>query len=296
MEESYESGLLSLVIIAILILLVIGVVVWMVMSRRTISGPVTPIPLAPLQPVTNTSNVPTLPANVQVVDVTPWKCKKNREDSCGDDDSCSEASREHSSASSSGHSSVSSQEDHSDRIENSACHIEVYDHALKRKNTIPAPSEATISLAHCSGQLYAATGSSIHMLRQENWELVGQLEEEETISSIYEERGKLRVRTDRGQYTLTVSRSSTKMSPYETRSNLTFLGETVHLSEDGTLHVGRTDKQNVESFCLNDGALVYVQSNKLHMLRDNGMTSSKLSVDVRASCMSDKHIYLLAHI
>lgn len=304
MEESVEGSILPVIMIAIFLLIIIGIVVWVVLSRRVVGPPVTPIPLAPVTPSNaNSGNVASPPASVPIVRVSSSRCKDKKCDSSST--SSEESSRGHSSK----HSTESSSEHYRSDSEadtlsshsgsyNGSC-IRVYERNMSWKEDIDVPERNIISIAHSGRDLYAATHSGIYIRNEGDWNYLGSVEE--PITELLDHSGELIVRTEYSDYVLTESGGKTKMSRCKTKQK-TYRGENVRLV-DGTLIEGRlTLARDVDCFHISRGeTLLYAMKNRLYRTGDgtknkqyrSELVCNKTECEVRALCACDKYIYAL---
>jgi hypothetical protein len=158
---------------------------------------------------------------------------------------------------------------------------------------LDVPEEDMISISHCSGELYSCTDSRIYVREDEEWNLIGSVEE--TIIELIDDEGRLRVRTDSGDYFLARSNDGAKMSQCHSKRRL-HGGEDIYLDEDKLYVGGKSLSQDVTCFYTNGyDLLTYVKAGRLYIDNNGHRSSKKIECKPTSACASDRHIYLLVN-
>lgn len=174
-----ESTLLPVIMAAIFLMIIIGIVVWVLMTKTVVSPAVIPIPLAPLRGRgidVPPSGVPNPPSSVPQVTVSGTV------------------------------SSVDTNEE--------ARHILVFDHRLKEIDSMVLPEDDIVYLAFHSDELYCSSNRSIYVYSEE-WELVGSVPNQDIVD-LFSYGRHLIVRTHSEDYQLDRSRDQVRMITCDT--------------------------------------------------------------------------------
>ncbi|CAH6421216.1 Hypothetical protein POVR2_LOCUS309, partial [uncultured virus] len=171
----------------------------------------------------------------------------------------------------------------------------VLDDDLEQVDTLDLPTADIASLAHSGGELYAASKSQIYVLSNNQWSLIGSVEE--SIEELHAKDDSLRVVTDSAHYILKVAGGSGKMSQCNKKAT-TYQGERLVLA-DGTLrHGSRKVAKNVDCYAVRDSSLLYTDSERIYLRSSTGkksVRSKKIDYRAYAACLGDDgQVYVLS--